>query len=291
MQQELRNFVRESHMANLTLVVPVFNESHRWQDDYWSDLLSLDQVRWIFVDDGSTDQTYEILMKLPSPARYEILRLSTNQGKGEAVRAGILHFFDSQETDARLLLQHSTRSPDLVGFIDADGSITKSDVSRIFEIAKTKISLKTEPASNYPHLPVNAIWSSRVALNGRNIERKISRHYIGRIINTLLSPNFHSIPYDPQCGFKIFEASGNFKKSIEMPFKTRWFFDLEIVLKWKKENESELNIWEEPLETWKEISGSHLSVINIFSIFREIFYIIFESRRNSKESKRRGNGS
>lgn len=277
-------------MANLTLVVPVFNESHRWQDTYWSDLLSLDWVRWIFVDDGSNDQTYEKLLKLPAPSRYEILRLSTNQGKGEAVRAGILHFFKSQDSDAEVSLQHSTEFCDLVGFIDADGSITKSDISRIYEIAKTKIGLKKEIASNYLNPPVNAIWSSRVALNGRNIERKISRHYIGRIINTVLSPNFHSIPYDPQCGFKIFEASEDLKNSIAAPFMTRWFFDLEIILKWQRENHSELVIWEEPLETWKEISGSHLSVVNIFSIFKEILNIIFESREILKKSNRHGNG-
>lgn len=282
--------MRESGMTNLTLVVPFFNESHRWQDVYWSELLELDWVRWIFVDDGSTDQTYEKLLKLPELAKYEIVRLSTNQGKGEAVRAGILHFFESQDSDTAIVRQTYTEFRDLVGFIDADGSITKSDISRIFEIAKTKIGLKSEPGRNYLNPPVNAIWSSRVALNGRNIERKISRHYIGRIINTILSPNFHSIPYDPQCGFKIFEASEDLKNSIAAPFKTRWFFDLEIILKWQRENNSELIIWEEPLETWKEISGSHLSIINFFSILREVLNIIFESRENLKKSKRRGNG-
>lgn len=54
--------------------------------------------------------------------------------------------------------------------------------------------------------------------------------------------------------------------ALQEPFVTRWFFDLEIILKWQRENNSGVNIWEEPLETWKEISGSHLSVFNAFSI-------------------------
>jgi len=271
--------VRELHVVKLTLVVPVFNESHRWQDAYWNDLFSLDWVRWIFVDDGSVDQSYEKLSKLPKPTRYEILRLPTNHGKGEAVRAGILHFFESQEVDIDFSRQHSDQSCKLIGFIDADGSITKFDILRIFKVAESKIILETDLVRNNSGLPANAVWASRVALKGRNIERKFSRHYIGRAINTFLSPNFNSIPYDPQCGFKIFEVSPEFRKALQEPFVTRWFFDLEIILKWQRENNSALNIWEEPLETWKEISGSHLSVFNAFSIFKEVFNIMIESRK------------
>ena len=277
-------------MADLTLVVPVFNESHRWRDAYWSDLLSLDWIHWICVDDGSTDLTHEILLRLPAPTNYEILRLASNQGKGEAVRAGILHFFELLSSDKGKSFLESKEPCTLIGFIDADGSITSSDITRMYQIAKKKISINSEIPSYHIDAPTNAIWSSRVALNGRLIERKNSRHYIGRVINKLLSPHFHSIPYDPQCGFKIFEASDDFKKSISTPFKTRWFFDLEIILKWQKEIHSDFQIWEEPLESWKEISGSHLSPLNIFSIFAEILKIIFESRTILRESKRYGIG-
>jgi glycosyltransferase involved in cell wall biosynthesis len=266
-------------MAKLTLVVPIFNESHRWQDAYWNELLSLEWIRWIFVDDGSTDESYEKLIELPKAVSYEILRLPRNLGKGEAVRAGILHFFESQEAGVDFRPQNPDKLCKLIGFIDADGSISKFDILRIFEIAESKIKLKTLPVRKNLDLMVNAVWSSRVALNGRNIERKFSRHYIGRAINTFLSPNFDAIPYDPQCGFKIFEASSEFRNALKEPFITRWFFDLEIILKWERENNSVINIWEEPLETWKEISGSHLRFFNVFSILRELYKVVIESRR------------
>lgn len=278
-QEKFLEGVQRSRMSIVTLVVPCYNEVHRWHPKYWEDLLSLDSIHWIFVDDGSSDVTYEKLANLPNPLRRELLRLPANKGKGEAVRTGLLHFFASASEGSGSKANLYWPKTELVGFIDADGAFAKDDISRILEIATQKILKNASNSLNGVDPGIyNSVWASRVALNGRNIVRTARRHYLGRFINTLLSPFVPSMPYDSQCGFKIFEASDNFKNSILTPFKTRWFFDLEIVLSWAKTNHTKMIIWEEPLESWRDISGSHLSAINGFRIIGEILKIVREGR-------------
>lgn len=77
--------------CNLTLsiVVPVFNESESVAEMHRELVEVLEQIgepyEIIFVDDGSTDNTFEELNKL-SPAT--ILRFSRNFGKSQALQAG-----------------------------------------------------------------------------------------------------------------------------------------------------------------------------------------------------------
>ena len=272
-------------MEIVSLVVPVYNEADRWNRGYWVDLLSLDSVHWIFVDDGSSDTTSEKLRDLPHSLKHEILRLSGNRGKGEAIRAGFLFFFGS-DSDGQALgaLRAGTVRSKLVGFLDADAAFSKEDISRILSVASGKIL--RDPSRSFPAESViyNSVWASRVAMSGRKIIRTPSRHYLGRIVSTLLSPFVPSMPYDSQCGFKIFEASDEFKDAIATPFKTRWFFDLEILIKWGKTNGSRLKIWEEPLDSWTDIPGSHLSAKNVFGIVGEIIKIIRDSRGSNRGS-------
>lgn len=53
----------------------------------------------------------------------------------------------------------------------------------------------------------DALWSSRVALSGRFIQKLASRHYMGRVVATLLSVDGNSISYDTQSGVKLFAAT------------------------------------------------------------------------------------
>lgn len=269
-------------MSSLTLVVPTYNEAHRWKAAYWEDLLLLDYVQWIFVDDGSTDSSYERLMELSQPLRWQVLRLPSNRGKGEAVRAGMNHFFNSNEAKIAEGSSSTAHGDSLLGFMDADGSIEKADIIRLLGVAISRIDFEDPTMKRDDAGKVDAVWSSRVGLNGRRIQRRLSRHYLGRIINSLLGFHIPHIPYDPQCGFKIFFPSSRLKASLEEPFKTRWFFDLEIILNWEKVNQSHIRIWEEPLDSWQEISGSHLSFRNSFSVAREMAYVAIHGRRASR---------
>ncbi len=76
----------------LSVVVPVYNERH-----YIASVVSslentdygIDDVELIFVDDGSTDGTRELLELIAS--RHEVIFHKTNRGKGAALRTGFSH--------------------------------------------------------------------------------------------------------------------------------------------------------------------------------------------------------
>jgi len=79
-------------MLGLIVVVPCFNEGRRLRADGFRPLLADPGTRVLFVDDGSTDDTRQVLTAIcaelgPNALRLELPR---NQGKAEAVRQGLL---------------------------------------------------------------------------------------------------------------------------------------------------------------------------------------------------------
>ena len=75
--------------------------------------------RFLFVDDGSTDGTWEVLdgLRRSDPECFAVCKLPRNVGKDEAVRQGLLRAFES--------------GPDYVGYWDADLA-TPLDAIRTF---------------------------------------------------------------------------------------------------------------------------------------------------------------
>jgi dolichyl-phosphate beta-glucosyltransferase len=234
----------------IAIVIPCFNEEKRFNLDYWEKLLqSQNSSQWLFVNDGSTDATLEILQSLNN-INVEILNIDKNVGKGEAIRIGFLH------------LAKKTNPPSLLGFIDCDGAFEIQDIEHMIELSTQLIDQEFKYDMFLP---------SRVSLAGRFIKRSKLRHYLGRIIVSYLCLGWNSAPYDTQCGFKIFKLDNNFKKVIASNFQSRWFFDIEIILYLIKLGSN--RIWEEPLNYWKDISGSKINFYQYYSIARDIFYI------------------
>jgi glycosyltransferase involved in cell wall biosynthesis len=236
------------------IVVPCFNEAQRWNEDYWTHMTNIDNVDWLFVSDGSTDGTNEILKSFVashsnSKGNIETLVLVKNVGKGEAIRQG----------------WHSKRDApyESIGFMDADGAFNQRDL----------IALLEEYENHVDRGDFDAVWSSRVALAGRNITRHTSRHYLGRLVATVLSTGGHSIPYDTQSGLKLFQASNKLQQIIETPFKTRWLFELEITNKFALQYAQPLQVWEMPLLSWVDVSGSKITRRESIRIVKELWII------------------
>ena len=96
-------------MTSLTLVIPCKDEAKRLMMDAFLDALrDYPYLSFLFVDDGSTDDTAEVLALLErqSPAIHA-LYLPKNVGKAEAVRTGVNWLLDNTEAE-------------VVGFWDAD---------------------------------------------------------------------------------------------------------------------------------------------------------------------------
>lgn len=250
----------------VSLVVPLFNEGARWNQEYWEQLLGIEQIDWLFVDDGSTDQTRQVVDKFIRRFGGNFLHLGSNLGKGNAVRAGMNH----------AIAQGSS----MVGFIDGDGAFALQDVQTI---AESFLSLGS--AGNHPGQPdfgdgIESVWASRVALAGHDIVRRTSRHYLGRVIATLVSTNLPNVPYDTQCGFKIFRVTRSLQSCLESPFKTKWFFDVEILQRWILLTGQPMNIREIPLLHWHDVPGSKIRVRAAGRVAREIAFIVRENQRS-----------
>lgn len=234
----------------LLIVVPCYNEQKRINQVYWKNIiLNNASVRFVFVNDGSSDETLRIIQEISQAS--EVISLEKNLGKSEAIRLGWLHHI-------------SERNWIGYGFIDSDGAFSPDDIQKLIEIFKNQINSGSK---------VDVIISSRVALAGRKIERSRIRHYLGRIVSTYLCYKWPNSPYDTQSGFKIFINTEYFSKSMQEPFKTRWFFDIEMLVRLKSLKQNELIIWEEPLMSWKEIANSKISGLEFLRILGEILRI------------------
>ena len=75
------------------LIIPCYNEAKRLDIATYRDfLLKNPDFFLLFVNDGSTDKTATALKELePTNSNFSIIELLKNNGKGEAVRQGVLH--------------------------------------------------------------------------------------------------------------------------------------------------------------------------------------------------------
>ena len=239
------------------IAVPCFNEGSRWSTTYWSRLMELPDFRWIFVDDGSSDNTRSLIEFECEGTPNRLITQPRNLGKAEAVRLGMLTAL-SEATDL-----------DVIGFMDADGAFNVGDIQRLAQVMTEK-SAGTQQ--------IEAVWSSRVALAGRDIQRTPKRHYLGRVAATVLSWGDNSIPYDTQSGYKLFRPTPNLRHVLSEPFMTRWLFEVEMLERFKRQNERSMVIWEEPVDFWQEIPGSKVSPREFVRIGQEIISVKYGAR-------------
>jgi hypothetical protein len=70
---------------------------------------------------------------------------------------------------------------------------------------------------------------------------------------------------------KIFPFTSTFKECLRDAFKTHWFVDLEIFLRWRIVTGQDMNIWEEPLFGWNDVGDSKLSGKQYLIVCKDIF--------------------
>jgi dolichyl-phosphate beta-glucosyltransferase len=246
------------------IVIPVYNEESRFNLECWREVTTrIHLCHWVFVNDGSTDQTLKIL-ELLQGKNVSIVTYEENRGKGEAVRAGILFALNSTSCNAAKY----------IGYLDSDGAFSVPDVERVILLADSLFSLE----SNF-----DVLIASRVKLAGRQIERSFFRHYLGRVISTLICLGWKNSPYDTQSGFKIFYVSEVFIDSVNNSFATSWFFDIELLIRIEKLGGR--NTWETPLMSWVEVGKSSIKKSNYFKIIQEIIRIKCIVRKHAKGRK------
>jgi glycosyltransferase involved in cell wall biosynthesis len=238
-------------LSNLAIVIPFYDEELRiGNGQYLKDLSSQLEADFFYIDDGSRDNTRHRLISLSRITGAKVIELEANVGKGEAIRSGLIE---------------ATRSGnyDFIGYLDADGAFPASEVLRGFNMAK----------SIFHSMPsIDVFIASRIKLAGREIYRSAIRHYLSRIIITIIGFSTRHMPYDSQSGLKFFRNSQKFKSNIVEPFNTRWFFDLELMSRLGVQDGN--CIWEEPVNFWSDIKGSKIGILSVPSILKELITVI-----------------
>ncbi|MBX3021224.1 MAG: glycosyltransferase [Bdellovibrionales bacterium] len=240
------------------LVIPCYNEATRLPLAEVDRLLaSTADLDLVFVDDGSTDSTKEILLKLAAGnPRIRALILPQNSGKAEAVRQGLLE-----------ALKHRY---EWVGYADADFATPASELARLLRVAEEK-----QP---------EVLLGSRVLLLGSTIERKHMRHYLGRVFATFASIALDLPVYDTQCGAKVFRAGPQLREVLTTPFSSRWAFDVELLgrLCLQFPNRRLNTFIEVPLLEWRDVQGSKLKFTSMVKAGLDLLTIGLALRRGRR---------
>ena len=161
---------------HLSLVVPVYNEERCIEANLGTivDYLNLQQYpsEVIVVDDGSRDDTAQIVEKAAQKAAHIKLIRNDHRGKAYAVRTGVL------AAEGRYIL-----------FADADLA------TPVDQTAKLLAALEDGH---------DVAIGSREAYGARRIGEPWTRHFMGRVFNLLVRLLIMGQHRDTQCGFKAF---------------------------------------------------------------------------------------
>jgi len=230
-------------MQKVCVVIPCYNEIDRLDVNQFIAFYNANiNYCFLFVNDGSTDSTLDLLKEIQSNRndRITVLDLKNNVGKAAAVREGMLA--------ANLWLNFH-----VIGFIDADLSTPISEVPKLVAHFNDEVIF---------------VFGSRCRRIGAYVKRKLYRHLFGRVFATFAS-NMLSLPvYDTQCGAKFFKTE-IIKTIFAEKFISNWVFDLEIFYRFLGgiKNSNINNIAKEiSLEVWEDKDGSKIKLKDLFVI-------------------------
>jgi glycosyltransferase involved in cell wall biosynthesis len=186
----------------LSIVIPAYNESARIERTVERVLSCVEAQGWdaevLVVDDGSTDQTADIVQHwMERYPRLHLIKNDGNRGKGYSVRNGLLQ-----------------ASGEIVMFTDADLSAPMEEAERLFAAIEQGADV--------------AIGSRWLEKARQTIHQPLYRRFFGRCFNWV-TRTVMGLPFkDTQCGFKAFRRSAA-QVIFRLQRIERWGFDPEIL--------------------------------------------------------------
>lgn len=221
-------------------------------DHLKSDKSSVRTYELLIVDDGSTDGTAELALafaKENPKIDVRVVTLHKNQGKGGAVRHGMLH-----GRGRRLLM------------VDADGASRFEDLELLWKAMDKLMPKEDTPAiavGSRAHLvkteavvKVRVTSTSSISYSYHLQQRSVIRNILMYGLHTILRVVGVGHIRDTQCGFKLFSRSAAQQIFPYQHLRT-WIFDVEILLLAKQLH---IPVAEVAIE-WHEVSGSKLNVV------------------------------
>lgn len=242
--------------ATVKTVIPCYNEAERLDTDaFLSFLGSSHDVDLVFVNDGSSDNTLDVLARIHAafPDRVEVLSLRQNSGKAEAVRQGLIH---ATQSDAAF-----------VGYWDADLATPLDAISDF-----SRVGLRYDE--------IEVIFGARRMLLGHRVERTLMRRAVSRICASLARLAVRLPIGDTQCGAKLLRNSPRLARAVETPFSAGWLFDVELFMRFSQDGQRDrrLAFYEYPLAEWSEVAGSKVSGRAILRSGFSMLRLIAQSR-------------
>lgn len=235
------------------VVIPCYNEEKRLLSKEFIDFTNSNLgYHLCFVNDGSTDNTLNVLLEL-SKGREDnisVYNCEKNGGKGEAVRQGVLHLAQDKQLD-------------YIGYLDADLSTDFKDFDDL---------VQTMATSDF-----KIVSGSRMSRMGADITKESARKIISKTINLIIRNILGMSFNDTQCGAKIMDKEV-FNELFEEKFITRWLFDVEIFMRMRKfygKKKAISYICEQPLKRWIHADGSKLSMKDSVKIVGQLGHIAY----------------
>jgi dolichyl-phosphate beta-glucosyltransferase len=233
--------------SRLSLVIPTYNEAGRIKqtlDELLRELPSFGfscEIR--VVDDGSEDQTTEVVERMAKADPRIVLQREPHRGKGGALRAGLLA--------ARGALRF---------MCDADLSMPAREIHRFVSLVPDECDIAI---------------GTREGPGAQRVDEPAYRHVMGRAFNALVQYGLLPGLHDTQCGFKLFTA-----RAIEavLPSTTveGWTFDLEVLFVARLQG---WRIREVPIE-WHYRDRSRVSIVrDPWRMARDLWTIRANGRR------------
>ena len=283
-----------------TIVIPCHNEARRLRADEFHQFVAQHaDVRFLFVNDGSSDETQSLLEKIvrSNPTRFAVLSLAKNSGKAEAIRQGVLQAvgclesagclgsrLPSPQLSASALgapfgrPQPPCEQPDNIGYWDADLATPLEAIPDFINVLNRREE-------------ISLVMGARIPLLGHGIHRRPIRRLLGRLFSRVTSFVLGLRVQDTQCGAKLFRATPEILGTFTRPFNSRWIFDVELLArlssgkaedrKQKAEGRRQkLNsIYELPLDRWQDVAGSKLKRGDFFKAVAELASIWWRDLR------------
>lgn len=185
-----------------SIVIPAYNERARILATLESVVHCVREHRWsaevIVVDDGSSDETAQIVRKFAESApEVQLMQNPSNCGKGYSVRNGLVH-----------------AQGEIVMFTDADLSAPIEEAEMLFDAIARGADI--------------AIGSRWLQTSRQTHRQPLYRQIFGRCFNAV-TRLVMNLPFaDTQCGFKAFTRTAA-QTVFQLQTIERWGFDPEIL--------------------------------------------------------------
>lgn len=217
-------------LPELSVVIPAYNEEPRLKDTLARVCGYLAKQGYTYevlvVDDGSADDTVSVALRY-SDSGVRVISLGLNQGKGAALRRGVL-----ESQGQRVLIS------------DADLSTPIEDLEVLAPyLAKTPV-----------------VFGSR-AVEGAKLNKRqpFYREWMGKVFNLMIRlAGIHGIA-DTQCGFKLLDgkvarqlfaliSTPGFAYDVELAWLAQRFgyTIAEVGVTWENSLASKVKVWRDP---------------------------------------------